>query len=457
MRRPLESRCYIKAMSTASLNQATDRSAGGSPSPVPGTSSVAPSRRSWRSWLLVGLVALLAALGLAYWGAWYMERPIAQAEAALARGDPRRAIELVGDYLQKDPENSRALRLKGRLMVMLNQPAEAIRIFEKIGVATPADMEAMARAYMLQGQWSAALPLLLRVSELQPENPDVWYELTACRVRLGWLHDALKSAERFVEVSPHKARGYLFIASIQNDLKNRSASLEAFAKVLEHDPECKTLQIPAEEFFLEYGRTLLVQGQPEQALRMYERSLAVRATAMGWYEKGRAHADLGQDSEAVRAWQEALRLQPTQVEARQGLAEHALQHNQPEAALEWLRPLLQQPMIRSTTSYLAQRAYTMLGDEPNAQAWRKRTEELRQQERLMNLVERVALEQPHSFWARVMRAYQFAQQGNWNQAKLLLATVKPETSDEPFVRQLATALEQRGNLPSLDLLPVRHE
>jgi tetratricopeptide (TPR) repeat protein len=410
-----------------------------------------------RSWLLLAGVTVVAAVVCAYAVAWYMERPLAMAESALVAGQPRRALELVVAYLEKDPENSRAQRLKARLLVMMNQPAEAIRIFEKVGVLTPTEMEAMARAYMLQEQWSAALPLLMKVAELMPQNPDVWYELTACRVRLGWLGDALESAQRFTEVSPHKARGYLFIASIQNDLKNRTASLEAFAKVLEYDPQAETLQIPGEEFFLEYGRTLLVQGQAEQAIAMFERSLGKRPTAAAWAEKGRAHAELGQDQQALAAWQEALRLDPANVDARQGLAEHALQNNQPEAALQWIQPLLQMPLVRSTTTYLAQRAYTMLGDTTQAEQWQKRTEELRRRERLMNLVERVALEQPHSYWARVMRAYQFAQQGNWNQAKLMLATVHPEKSDEPFVRQLAAALEQQGNLPPLELLPVRHE
>ncbi len=412
---------------------------------------------AWRKWLAWVVGILCVAVVIAYVGVWYQERPLAIAEVALERGDPRRAVEIVGTYLEKDPENSRALRLKARLLVMMNQPAEAIRLFEKVGVLSPAEMEAMARAYMMQEQWSAALPLLLKASELQPNNPDIWYELTACRVRLGWLQDALQSAEQFVRLSPQKARGYLFIASIQNDLKNRSASLEAFARVLEYDPEARTLQIPPEEFFLEYGRTLLVQGQVEQARRMFQRSIEARPTAAGWAEFGRAHIEEGQELQAEQAWKKALELEKLHVEARQGLAELSLARRQPQQALAWLEPLLESPLLRSSTSYLVQRAYDMLGDGTKAQQWRERTEQLRKQERLMNLVERVALEQPHSFWARVMRAYQFAQQGNWHQAKLLLATVKPETSDEPFVRQLAAALEQRGNLPPLELLPVRHE
>ncbi|GIW96624.1 MAG: hypothetical protein KatS3mg110_4665 [Pirellulaceae bacterium] len=392
---------------------------------------------AFRKWATLSVVVVVAAGVFSYVGAWYLERPLALAEAALARGDPRRAVELVGAYLEKDPENSRALRLKARLLVMMNQPAEAIRLFEKVGVYSADEIESMARAYMMQEQWSAALPLLLRAAELQPRNPDVWYELTACRVRLGWLQDALQSAERFVEVSPQKARGYLFIASIQNDLKNRSASLEAFARVLEHDPQASSLQIPPEEFFLEYGRTLLVQGEIERARQMFERSLAARPTASGWAELGRSHIEVGNDQEAEKAWRHALELDNFHVEARQGLAELALQRHEPQQALEHLQPLLGLPLLRSSTAYLVQRAYAMMGDEAQAEQWRKRTEELRERERLINLVERVALEQPHSYWARVMRAYQFAQQGNWNQAKLLLATVKPETSDEPFVRQLA--------------------
>ncbi len=425
------------------------------PEPVAGDSAAAARRWSLRTWAAVIGLAVIAAVSLTSAATWYRERPLAAADVAIDAGEIETAIPLVSEFLERYPDHSRALALKARLLVHTRQPVEAIRIFDRIGAASAKDLHALARAYLLQQHWSMAMPLLEQTTRLDPQNADALYELTSCRVRLGFLQEALSSAQEFARLPGHAARGHVFMGSIHGDLKNRDQAAAAYAKVLETDPRAGTLQVTASEFFDEYGRTLLALGQGEQALTMFLRSRETQASADNWTLTGRAYASLGQTDQAVEAWKNALNINPQHEEARENLAGVELQANRPQQALEWIAELESKPTLASSTAYLFQRAYTLLKDEPQMAAWTQRTEELRKSEQVHHAIESILIEAPQTFWARVIRAYRFAQQGNWTQAQSIMGPLAKEAPNEPFVRDLAQALQQHGNLPSLDRLPIQ--
>jgi tetratricopeptide (TPR) repeat protein len=406
------------------------------------------------AWIVV--VAVLA-LGVTMAVAWWQERPLADAEAALASGNVKRATQLVGEFLDRRPENSRALALKARILVQMGRPSEAIGIFDRIGAASPDDEHALARALLMQQEWSTALPLLEHVVSQQPANADAWYELTSCRTRLGLFREALDSAARFAAVPGNEARGQVFLASIHNDLRNHRPAAEAFATALEHDPTARTLQVTPDDFFAEYGRTLLELGQLPEALEMLDRSLREKPTAEAWSLKGQTLAQSSRQAEADEAWRQALNVDATHVEARENLASSMLQNGNPQQALEWLAPLESDPRLRASTAYLYQRAYTLLENPEQADRWRQQAETLRQRERFAQAIDAVLVDAPQSYWARVIRAYRFAQQGNWKQAELLADALRLEAPDEPFLKDLVAALENHGQLPTLDRLPIRHK
>ena len=66
------------------------------------------------------------------------------------------------------------------------------------------------------------------------------------------------------------------------------------------------------------------------------------------------------------------------------------------------------------------------------------------------------VESPDSFWARVVRAHRFAEQGNWSEAELLLKRLLQEAPAESFVIELADAVVRRAELPSIEKLPIEH-
>jgi Tfp pilus assembly protein PilF len=109
--------------------------------------------------------------------------------------------------------------------------------------------------------------------------------------------------------------------------------------------------------------------------RDLEDSLAVQLAL------GKASALSGQAAEAAAAWQRALEHDVGNAEARNGLAELALGGGNAKQALAWLEPLADHPHLSSTTAYVLERVYTLLGNEDELERWQGKTAELRQREK----------------------------------------------------------------------------
>lgn len=409
--------------------------------------------RRW--WLIIGGAGLAAILAVALL-VWLDERPLRLAESALAAGDVPLAANLVADYLEQHPGHSRALGLRARILVRTNRPVEGIEILERIGAATEDDMQALARAYLLLERWSAALPLLEKIVSLNPENADAWYELTSCRARMWLFQEALDSAQHYARFSGREARGWTLIAGLHRDLRNEEQAVQAFAEALKHDPDATDVQLPAAEFFAQYGLTLLSLGRAAEAVPYLQRSLDQLQVAATCSALAAAYEQLGEHEKAVATYERAVKLDSRSFAARESLANAAIQAGSPQQALEWLEPLQEDPALRSTTAYLLQRVFTLLDQADRAGAWADRAEKLRDQERIESTVNEFVSSAPQSPWGLVIRAYRFAQRGNWPQAQVLMDSIpSDEDARQPFVKDLRRAVRERGSLPRLERIPIK--
>jgi tetratricopeptide (TPR) repeat protein len=411
-------------------------------------------RRSLPRLIAVVLLAVGGALAGAVAISWWQDRPLAEVEARLAAGDPGRALQLVGYYLETRPTHPEALALKARTLVQLQQPIEALELFDQIGAATLEETHAWARAHMLLEQWSEAIPLLNRVLQFDPNHEDALYEITSCRTRLRQFQKGLESAERFRRVTKEKARADLLIASIHFDMANFQPALVAFAAVLEAEPDAANLPVTPADFFLQYGRAYLMNGQPAEALPLLGRSLLLEPDAEAYVLLGNAAEQTGEMDRAIEVWMEALALDPLSVEARESLAQVAIQEGDALAALRWLEPLINSDVRRSSTAYLLQRAYIRLEDMEAAEKWRESAEQFRREEQHQQALSDILITAPESFWGRVVLAHRFASDGNWDQAARILAELESQAREDPFYQALTDAVRSRGELPDLARVPV---
>jgi tetratricopeptide (TPR) repeat protein len=414
-------------------------------------------RGRWRRWLfqVARLTLVLAITGGIIWGiVWWRERPLREAEAALADNDAKYADFLLSEFLQSHPNHSGALALKARSLVKLGDSEQAGQIFDKIGTANAADTHAWAQALLMEQMWSAAVPLLNQVIRLEPRNADALHELTVAHSRLGQLDKALSNAQRMARLPGLEARGNVLVGTILGDMKNYAAAAEAFEAVLRHDPKAETLQITADQFFLQYGRILLELGKPDKALMPLRQSVAVREAGEAFALLGDAALQIGEPAKAKSAWVKAIQVEPLNRQAREALADLALQQNDPKAALEWLKPLENYEPLESSTSYLFQRTYVALGDLATADRWKQQTDIIREQEKRRRVLDLLLVESPNSFWARFIRAHRFATNGNWGEAEMLADLLIKESPADPLVIELVDAIRRKATLPSLDRVPI---
>ena len=386
---------------------------------------------------------------------WWDEKGLRDANSALQRGDNTQAWKLVQRYLKTHPPHDGALAVKARVLVALGRHEEALDLFSKVGPANLTDLKACAKACLYLEQWAQAVGLLEQALRLSPRDPDVLHEITAARAFLGQTKEALESAGQLSKLPGFEARGFVQIGSIERDRQNRKQAIAAWSEVLKYDPDGKQIQLPGEVFYHDLGVLHLDDGNAATALKMLEKSVAFRPTALGLVHRGQAKFQLGKKDEAFLDWKKTLELEPYQREAREDLASMALDRRKPEEALEWLQPLIESPELKSSTTYLLQRCAALQGNQAEVERWRKETERLRKIDRIRSTVDHLLIESPQSFWAQVMRAYRFAESGNWQQAEIQIEPLRKDASKQPFVKDLLAAIQSRGTLPSLEELPIK--
>jgi len=412
----------------------------------------APPWRRLLGLLLIG--SLLTAAGL--WATiWLQELPLHRAEWALADGRVEAARGLVEDFLRGQPDHEAAHRLRARILVKQGRWDDVITIYENYGAATRDDLRALSTALLREQKFSFALPVLEALLKASPDDPDLLHETTACRSFLGKHQAALESAERLARIPGHEVRGLIQSGMIQESLGNHDEAIAAWAGVVRSDPQLEQIQLPPEQFLARYGESLLNAGRAAEAIPWLERSIDVRPTPEALTMLGECREQTGEPEAAARAWEQAVAMQPRNEHARHGLAELALGRRDLDAARRWIEPLAARSQPTSAAAYLMQRIETLEGNAVEAERWRAETARLRELERKRNALHQLLVDAPESFWARAYRAYRFAEEGNWEEAGVILSSLQSGEKKNAFVEELLEAVRRRRALPPIERFPTK--
>jgi tetratricopeptide (TPR) repeat protein len=385
---------------------------------------------------------------------WWEERPLRDIEAALDRQEYAQALEMADRYLRESPSQVRAVEQKARALAGLGRWADADRLFEQIGPISIGGHRAWAKALLHEQRWIEALPLLVELTHQLPDDADLLHELAGCQGKLGYYDDAIRAAEKLVKIPANERRGRLLLGMLQNRRGNNRLAIQAWAPLFEPGQSLDDLQVTPTELRLEYGRVLLNDGRPAEALPQLEEAVATEPNDEACLALAEARDSLGNTKGAVEMWSKVVESAPSNAEAREGLARAALERKAPAEARQWLKPLLERDDLRSSTAHLAQRTATLQGNKDEAAQWEERAAKLRAQEKKAATLEQAMRESPSSFWSQCIQAHRFATAGNLQQAQLMTIKLLKQKPDEPFVKQLAEALSNQTPLPSLDLIPL---
>lgn len=412
-----------------------------------------PARASRGRWLKV-VVVVTCTLAAVYGVVWWQDRPIREIQAKVERKQPALALAQADAYLAAHPDDARVKALKARALVDAGKSREAIALFEEVGVASPSEIYAMARAFMSVAQWTRATNCLKQVQALDARNADVLQDLIGCQFQTGAHADGLDNANALAKLPGHEARGLAWRAFFLNSVDDRKVALDAFAATLKASPEGTDLPVPAADFFLRYAEALTEDKQLDAARKMVERSLKSSPSAAAFVQLAKIHEQAGDSAEAIKAYTRAIDLDPAQPDACEALAAQALAEGDVDTAQRRLKPLGAQMTPRRKMAEILAGIYEKNGDPAEARRWRARVKQMEARQHVDDAIKRLLRKSPESFWACVVRAHDFAVAGNWSQAREMLIPWEAQATKEAFVVDLWTAIEQHGPLPSLERLPL---
>ncbi len=135
------------------------------------------------------------------------------AEVAAHAGDPARSLELARQALVRVPGEPRALWLQGAALFGLSRPAEALQPLRQAALADSENADVW-RTLAHTGE-ALELPALVdscweRVTDLDPDDGESWFQLATTRARLGRYADADSALTIALEDNPTRP-GALFL------------------------------------------------------------------------------------------------------------------------------------------------------------------------------------------------------------------------------------------------------
>lgn len=188
----------------------------------------------------------------------------------------------------------------------------------------------IGEAYILEGNYTAALGELLKAKELNPEDPLTYNYLGFCYMAKNMMPEAIVHFKKAVALNPSYAPARNNLGSAYMRLKEYDAAIAVFEEITK-DALYATPHFPLSNL----GNAYFGKGDYE--------------TALSYYKK-------------------ALNIQPNFVNALAGVGRTYLRMNEPRLALRYLEQALKtNPKLADIHYYLAE-AYLMTGKLEQARA-----------------------------------------------------------------------------------------
>lgn len=157
-------------------------------------------------------------------------------ELAASSGEPGRSLELADRVLEREPDNARALWLRGAALFNLGRPAEALAPLEAAARLDSLNVE-FVRTLARVAETTERLPLVLsawdRATRLDDEDPESWFQLASVATRLGRYDLADSALDRCIELNPVRP-GTLFLRGwIRENTGRQAEAIDLYRAHLE--------------------------------------------------------------------------------------------------------------------------------------------------------------------------------------------------------------------------------
>ena len=328
---------------------------------------------------LVFVLSLAALVALTGWVVT-RSRALEAADKSYARGDLVSALRSSLDHLERMPWSRDAALLAARCLSRLDYPDEAEAYFRRGSMArrlSLEDLQIRAYGFVRGNRRERAILAYEQILERDPRNVNALRLLAGVQMTQNNDPEVLKIADRLIQISEGAAIGYTLRGVVQHDNKLREEAVEAFARVLELDPELRVMPLPRRLFWTQFTDDLLKLGRTADVRRHMTQVLSQDPDPHLMNALGQAYYLEGNDEESERCFVRAAELDPKDFASRVNLGRLELHRGRSERALEHLEEAVKLGPRQYDAIYTLAMAYRQTGRIEDADRLEKNLEKIR--------------------------------------------------------------------------------
>lgn len=273
-----------------------------------------------RFWPLF-LIAVVAVVLYETQPSWLVERPtaptptatrsaasfLAEAEAALLRGDYAAALAAYDRVARLEPQNPEPLVIRSRLFMIANNVSAAHDEATKAVALAPNDpdaLAALARTEDWLGNFEAALEHALDAYELKPDSPETLAIISEIYSDVGNYDQAQTYVDQALAIDPNHVLALRNKSYLLEKLGKYQDAIAALDQALAHAPQRSDL-------YLEKARIYRVGlADFDNAILAYRAAVDANKTAQTLDALGEGLYNVGDHLAAIRTLNDALDLDP---------------------------------------------------------------------------------------------------------------------------------------------------
>jgi tetratricopeptide (TPR) repeat protein len=232
---------------------------------------------------------------------------VADAFAAIQRGDGASALRIATEILRREPSNARAQLAAGIALRLGGELAAARAALERAASLDPRDYGAayeLGMALELSGEHDAALAQYERCATLRPGFLAAHFAGGLQRFRRAQWNAAIEAFGRALAIDPQHVESLVNLGQALAERGSYPQAIAALERALAVDPA-------SAEARHALGWILHKAGQAKDAVAHLEAAAAIQPRNAHWQsDLAKVHADLGRDGQALAIYEGAMTLDP---------------------------------------------------------------------------------------------------------------------------------------------------
>lgn len=277
-------------------------------------------------------------------------KSLGEAQSALSRGDPAKAIEILSGYLKSHPTDLSARLLLGHADLLAGQSNAAEAEYQTILNDSPNNvpaLTALGEAYMRTGQFEKAEPLLQRAAKTSNGAPRIRMQWAIALARLHQYEEAQKALASVAppSVPEERIQFYRLKASVASGLGDVATAAAEMEKALALQPHDVALAMATAVAELQSGngrRAASLAGPLYSSTHDPQIGMVLLEARLTTHE----------DFHVILSAMRATPLQPAEeLSLRQRLAEVLIAHGEFAAAVEDLQRAVELDPSRADLAY----------------------------------------------------------------------------------------------------------